>query len=443
MEARSTPTILDWRPGLLMRIVKRRVRVLSEGELVKTTVLSATLACICICSSASAQPPADCKPSALNIPGAPYPCVFPDNRVMFRVAAPDAQKVRGRLGPGFDMSKAPDGLWYVTTTPQVVGFHYYTLSIDGAVVADPSTRTFFGSGFDNSGVEVPEPDADYYMLKDVPHGQVRQRWYFSKVTGQWRRAYVYTPPEYDTNTKTKYPVLYLLHGWGENEQGWHAQGRVDVIMDNLIAEKKARPMIIVMDNLNAVKPGESAALYFARGAITQAVPEPPQPAGTATPGRAAGPGRGGRGSLASSVFTEMMLTDLIPMVERTFRAAPGRENRAMAGLSMGGAQAFGTGLANLDTFSYIGGFSGSSGGRGGFDPKTSNGGAFADAAAFNRRVKVLFLGIGSAEGSGTKTFSDQLTQAGIRNVYYESPGTAHEWLTWRRCFKEFAPLLFR
>jgi enterochelin esterase-like enzyme len=393
---------------------------------------------------ARVQPPADCRPNPLNIPGAPYPCIHPDNRVTFRVVAPDAQQVRVRLGQGFDMSKAADGLWYVTTTPQVVGFHYYSLAIDGAVVADPATRTFFGSGWYNSAIEVPEPTADagYYSLNDVPRGTVRQQWYASKVTGTWRRAYVYTPPDYDTNTKAKYPVLYLLHGWGENEQGWHVQGHVDVIMDNLIAEKKAKPMIIVMDNLNAVKPGESAALYFARGPITQAVPEPPPAPGTAPAGRAAGPGRG-RGSLASSVFTEMMLRDLIPMVERTFRVAPGRENRAMAGLSMGGAQTFGTALAHLDTFAYIGGFSGSSGGRGGFDPQTSNGGVFADAAAFNKKVKLLFLGIGSAEGPGTKTFSEQLTQAGITNIYYESPGTAHEWLTWRRCFKEFAPRLFR
>ena len=413
----------------------------------KIRILLTLLVCaaVWVGPRASEQPPADCRPNPLNIPGAPYPCIYPDNRVMFRVAAPDAQKVRVRLGQGFDMSKEADGLWYATTTPQVVGFHYYSLAIDGAVVADPATRTFFGSGWHNSAIEVPEPTADahYYSLKDVPRGTVRQQWYLSKVTGTWRRAYVYTPPDYDTNTKMKYPVLYLLHGWGENEQGWHDQGHVDVIMDNLIAEKKARPMIVVMDNLNAVKPGESAALYFARGSLTQAVPQPPPAPGAAPGGRAAGPGRGGRGSLASSVFTETMLTDLMPMVERMFRVAPGRENRAMAGLSMGGAQTFGTALANLDKFAYLGGFSGSSGGRGGFDPKTANDGVFADATAFNRKVKVLFLGIGSAEGSGTKTFSDQLTQAGIKNIYYESPGTAHEWLTWRRCFKEFAPLLFR
>jgi len=410
---------------------------------VKKTVLLAALACACMSGRAWAQPPADCKPNALNIPSAPYPCILPDNRVVFRVVAPDAQKVTLRLGKGFDMSRGPDGFWYVTTTPQVVGFHYYTLSIDGAVVADPATRTFFGSGFDNSGIEVPEPDAGYYSLKDVPHGQVRQRWYHSKVTSAWRRAYIYTPPDYDTNTKARYPVLYLMHGWGENEQGWHVQGHVDVIMDNLIAENKAKPMIIVMDNLNAVKPGESAALYAARGAITQAVPEAQPAGGAAAAAGRGGAGRGGVRPLGSAVFTEMMLTDLIPMVERTFRVAVRRENRAMAGLSMGGMQTFTTALANLDKFAYIGGFSGSSGGRGGFDPKTSSGGVFADAAAFNRKVKLLFLGIGSMEGPGTKTFSEQLTQAGIENVYFESPGTAHEWLTWRRCFREFAPRLFR
>jgi enterochelin esterase-like enzyme len=417
----------------------------------KPLLLTMVVWALSTAAPAWSQPPADCRPNALNIPNAPYPCILPDNRVTFRVAAPEAQKVRVRLGQGFDMSKGPDGLWYATTTPQVVGFHYYTLSIDGAVVADPSTRTFFGSGFDNSAVEVPESaaEADYYSLKDVPRGTVRQRWYRSAVTGQWRRAYIYTPPDYDTNARARYPVLYLLHGWGENEQGWHTQGRMDVILDNLIAADRARPMIVVMDNLNAVKPGESAALYGARGTLTQAVVEAPQPASAGPGGRragggpAGGAGRGGRGPLGSSVYTDMMLTDLMPMVERSFRVAPGRENRAMAGLSMGGAQTFVTALAHLDRFAYIGGFSGSSGGGPGFDPKTSSGGVYADAAAFNKKVKLLFLGIGSAEGLNTKTFSEQLTQAGIRNVYYESPGTAHEWLTWRRAFKEFAPRLFR
>jgi enterochelin esterase-like enzyme len=394
------------------------------------------------CGMCWGQAPTDCKPSSLNIPGALYPCVYPDRRVSFRVSAPDAQKVQVRLGGAHDMARSADGLWTVTIPPQVVGFHYYTIAVDGAVVADPATRSFFGSGWDNSGIEIPEPDADaaYYSAKDVPHGQVSQRWYYSKVTGKWRRSYVYTPPEYDANTKTRYPVLYLLHGWGENEQGWHTQGHLDLIMDNLIAEKKAKPMLVVMDNLNAVKPGDDASLYAARGIIARASMADVAPA----PGRG-GPG-GGRGGFPTNwggTFTEMMLTDLIPMVERTYRVSPGRENRAMAGLSMGGMQSFLTVLSNLDKFAYLGGFSGSSGGRGGFDPKTSNNGVFADAAVFNKKVKLLFLGIGSVEGPGTKNFSDQLTAAGIKNHYFESAGTAHEWLTWRRCLNDFAPRLFK
>jgi enterochelin esterase-like enzyme len=384
------------------------------------------------CALCWGQAADECKPSTLNIPGSPYPCVYPDHRATFRVVAPDAQKVQVKVGKGFDMVKGADGAWTVTTTPLVVGFHYYSLAIDGETVADPATRTFFGSGWDNSGIEIPEaPDVDYYLPKDVPHGQVSQRWYYSKVTEKWRRCYVYTPPNYDSGT-ARYPVLYLLHGWGENEQGWHNQGHADLILDNLIAEKKARPMIIVMDNLNAAKPGEDASIFSARWLW----PKPPTPP-PATPARSP------LASFTGATFTEMMLTDLIPMIERTYRVLPGRENRAMAGLSMGGMQTFLTALSNLDKFAYIGGFSGSTGGFGGsFDPKTSNNGVFADAHAFNQKVKVLFLGIGSTEGPRTKNFSEQLTKAGIRNVYFESPGTAHEWLTWRRCLNDFAPRLF-
>jgi len=410
------------------------------------------------CSFCWGQPADECKPSALNIPEAKYPCVYPDNRVMFRVVAPDAQKVRVRVGPGFDMTKGPDNVWSVTTTPLVVGFHYYSLQIDGAVVADPSTMTFFGSGWQNSGIEIAAPDAEFYSHKDVPHGHISEQWYYSKVTARWRRCFVYTPPDYGSNVKARYPVLYLLHGWGEDETGWYTQGHLDSIMDNLIAAGKARPMLIVMDNLNAAKPGESAAIFAARGLVPapSSAPAPGgvgmpgqgfAPAGTGAgvpPGRGAAPGGRGVGPMGRPTFTEMMFTDLIPMVERTYRALPGRDSRAMAGLSMGGGQTFTTALNNLDKFAYLGGFSGSCGGRGGtFDPQTTCGGAFADPAAFNKKVKVLFLGIGSAEGQGTKNFSDALTKAGIHNVYFESPGTAHEWLTWRRCLYDFAPRLFR
>jgi enterochelin esterase-like enzyme len=412
------------------------------------------------CAVCWGQAAADCKPNALNIPEAKYPCIYPDNRVLFRVIAPDAQKVRVSLGGGLDLTKGPDGIWSVTTPqPLVVGFHYYSLRIDGANVADPSTMTFFGSGWPNSGIEIPAPDADFYAAKNVPHGHVSEQWYFSSVTQRWRRAFVYTPPDYGTNVKAKYPVLYLLHGWGEDETGWYRQGHVDFIMDNLIAAGKAKPMLIVMDNLNAAKPDESAAIFAARGLVpppSDTPPPPPaarggvpgmglMPAGAVPGGRGGTPGGRGAptGPMGRPTFTEMMFTDLIPTIEKAYRVLPGRENRAMAGLSMGGGQTFTTALENLDKFAYLGGFSGSCGGRGAFDAKTSCGGAFADAAAFNKNVKVLFLGIGQAEGRGTKNFSDALTQAGVRNVYFESPGTAHEWLTWRRCLLDFAPRLFR
>ena len=334
----------------------------------KSALILAALSCG-LCWGQAAE---DCKPSALNIPEAKYPCVYPDNRAMFRVVAPDAQKVTVRIGRGFDMTKGADGIWTVTTTPLVVGFHYYSLQIDGATVADPSTMTFFGSGWQNSGIEIPEPGGCRLLPRQrCAARRVSEQWYFSKVTGKWRRCFVYTPPDYETNAKAKYPVLYLLHGWGEDETGWYTQGHVDFIMDNLIAAKKAKPMIIVMDNLNAVKPGESAALFAARGLVPAPGAAPAARGGWAR-GRQRGPRRAGRGAGRArlggfnlSAFTDMMFTDLIPMVERTYRALPGRENRAMAGLSMGGMQTFTTALNNLDKFAYLGGFSGSCGGRGG------------------------------------------------------------------------------
>jgi enterochelin esterase-like enzyme len=333
-----------------------------------------------VCGLCWGQTANDCKPSSLNIPGAPYPCIYPDHRVAFRVAAPDAVKVQVRLGGVHDMTRGADGLWTVTIAPQVEGFHYYSIVVDGAVMADPATRTFFGSGWDNSGIEIPAHDADFYAPGDVPHGEVRERRYFSKVTGEWRRCFVYTPPDYDANAKNKYPVLYLLHGWGENEQGWPTQGHVDLIMDNLIAANKAKAMIIVMDNLNAVKPGEDAGLYWARSIIarrsTADIPAAPG-AGTSRPGFPPNWGE---------AFTQMMLMDLIPMIEGTYRVLPDRENRAMAGLSMGGAQTLRTALNHLDRFAYLGGFSGNCAGRDTtFDAKTSCGGAFADRQHSTRR----------------------------------------------------------
>jgi enterochelin esterase family protein len=387
----------------------------------------------------------------LNVHEAKYPCIFPDNRVMYRVNAPSAQAVRvGNL----NLTKGPDNIWSGTTAqPAVEGFHYYGVNIDGGTVADPATRTYFGSGWWNSGIEIPAPDQEFYQPRqDIARGRVSEQWYFSKITNKWRRCFVYTPPGYDGG-KNKYPVFYLLHGWGEDETAWFNQGRVDFIMDNLIADKKAKPMIIVMDNLNTVKPGDSAALYASRGLVPDPSDHPPAPpaprgtagapgaapgargaAGTPPPGQAGRGAGGGRGMLGNSAFTEMMLTDLIPMIEKTYRARPGAANRAMAGLSMGGMQTHTTTMANLDKFAYIGLFSG------GNIPLSE----IKDPAAFKKRIKAVFFGNGQAENSGpSKAAAEELKKAGINAFFYESPRTAHEFLTWRRCLHEFAPLLFK
>jgi len=387
----------------------------------KITILAAIACAVCWAEA----PHEDCKPSSLNIPGAPYPCVYADHRVSFRVAAPDAQKVQVRLGGAHDMTKGADGLWTVTIPPQVVGFHYYSIVVDGATMADPATRTFFGSGWDNSGIEIPEPETDaaYYAPKDVPHGDVRQHWYFSKVTGKWRRCFVYTPPDYDKDTTKRYPVLYLQHGAGEDETGWGSQGHAGWIMDNLLAEGKTRPFIIVM---------EFGGNPFAGGArrSTNLAAASPTPAGT---NNAAAPPR--RPQLNFTAFEDVLVDDLIPYVDANFRTIANQPHRAMAGLSMGGMQTRTITLAHLDTFSHIGVFSGGSIGL-------TN---ITDMLAFKKKAKLVFVSYGSKENgtAAAKANVDALKQAGINSVYYESPGTAHEWQSWRRSLKEFAPLLFK
>ncbi len=386
-----------------------------------------------------AQAPANCTPNPLNIPEAKYPCIFPDNRVMYRVIAPNAQSVRvGSLA----LTKGPDNIWSGTTAqPAVEGFHYYGLNIDGATVADPSTRTYFGSGWWNSGIEIPAPDQEFYQPRNgIPHGRVSEQWYFSTVTSKWRRCFVYTPPDYDGKS-TRYPVFYLLHGWGEDETAWFTQGRVPHIMDAMIADKKVKPMIIVMDNLNAVKPGAGATLFAARGLVPDPGDSPAQAGtgrgvfGSMGQGRGAGAGRGaGGGMLGGSAFTDMMLIDLIPMIEKTYRALPGSANRAMAGLSMGGMQTKSTTMANLDKFSYIGLFSGGN----------ITLAEVKDPAAFKKQVKAVFFGSGEMERPEANiAAADELKKNGINAVAYVSPRTAHEFLTWRRCLHEFAPLLFK
>lgn len=383
--------------------------------------------------------PQDSKPSegtapTTNIRGSEYPRIRDDGRVTFRIKAPDARKVEFGFfdNTRYGAEKGDDGVWTATTTdPVAPGFHYYRMWIDGVQVNDPASQTFYGTGRDTSGIEVPEKGVDYYLPKDVPHGEVRERWYFSKTTEGWRRIFVYTPPGYDGDREVRFPVLYLQHGGGEDETGWPNQGRMSFILDNLIAAKKAKPMIVVMEQGYARRPGDPPA--------PTVPPRPAQPGQTPPPRPDF--------SRMFGAFEDVMIKDLIPMIDATYRTLPDRENRAMAGLSMGGMQTFNITLKHLDKFAHIGGFSGAGGGFGGpFDVKTAHGGVMADADAFNKRVKVLWLGIGTTEPQrmyeSVKNYHESLEKAGIRHVYYESPGTSHEWLTWRRCLNEFAPLLF-
>jgi para-nitrobenzyl esterase len=362
----------------------------------------------------------DAPPAITNVMDAQYPRVLPDHSVVFQIKAPDAQKVEVQVGGGkYPMTRGRDGVWSVTTPPLVVGFHYYSLLLDGVAVNDPGSHAFFGTGKDASGIEVPEDGVDYYLVRDVPHGDVRIRTYFSKTTGQWRRCFVYTPPDYDTNLSARYPVLYLQHGMGEDESGWIFQGHANLILNNLIAEKKAVPMIIVMDNGYASRPGQS---------MTPSAPRVP-------------------GDL--SAFEDVIIKDVIPMIDSTFRTIPDRDHRAMAGLSMGANQALHLATDHLDTFAYMAGFSGTMNGLStdALDPATAFIGMFKDGAAFNEKVKLLWLGMGTQEPNpfpgAIGAFRAMLDKAGIKYIYFSSPGTAHEWLTWRRDLNDFAPRLFR
>jgi len=371
-----------------------------------------------------AQVADDFKPASTNVPGQDYPKINSELRAVFRVNAPDAQKVQVAVGHNYDMTRDSGGTWMVTTPPLVPGFHYYSIIVDGATVADPNSETFFGVSKMMSGIEVPAPDQDFYAPMPVPHGVVREQWYYSDITKAWRRAYVYTPPGYDANPSARYPVLYLMHGAGEDERGWSTQGHMSFILDNLIAAGQARPMIVVMEN------GGGSGLFN----------RPRPPVARPAPG-AAGPPPNPFLSGPAQFFEQVLLTEVIPTMDRTFRTIADREHRAMAGLSMGAGQTMQIGLTHLDTFAYLGSFSGG-GPRG--DLRTAYNGAFADAAALNARLRVLFVSVGTAENvDNARRFHASLDSAGVRSIYYESPGTAHEWLTWRRSLKEFAPLLFK
>jgi enterochelin esterase family protein len=371
-----------------------------------------------LCMAQTNQPVAeDFKPSSLNQEGKQYPRINSEGRVRARVVAPQAQSVMLDIGAvKYPLTKGENGVWTGESKPQDEGFHYYQIIVDGAQVPDPNSLYFYGASRWGSGIEVPAKDQDFYALKNVPHGQLRQTLYFSTNANAVLQCFVYTPPDYEKDPTKRYPVLYLQHGGGENETGWGQQGHAGLILDNLIAEGKARPFIIVM--ASSYVPG--ANNMFSTNSVDSPLSR-----------SIAGPG--GR-MYNPSAFAKVLIQDLIPFIDANYRTLADQPHRAMSGLSMGGMQTRSITLANLDKFSHIGIFSGGS--------IATN--EISDQDAFKQKVKVVFVSYGSREnGTSGKASVEALRQAGVNSVFYESPNTAHEWQSWRRSLHEFAPLLFK
>ncbi|MBG0860086.1 MAG: esterase [Bacteroidales bacterium] len=342
----------------------------------------------------------DFKPSTKNQPGQEYPMVNSQGYARFRIIAPEARSVVVSLGPGgtrggTPLSKADDGSWMGTTAgPLEEGFHYYHLTVDGGIFNDPGTLNFYGSTRWESGIEIPAHDQDFYALKDVPHGKVQQILFPSTSTNTSRRAFVYTPPSYEKDKKKRYPVLYLQHGWGEDETAWSNQGHANLIMDNMIAEGKIKPFIIVMTYgmTNDVK-------------------------------------MGGMKNFKIEPFQTVLIDELIPYIDANFRTLADQPHRAMAGLSMGGMETKTITLARPDVFSHYGLLSG-----GTYAPKD-----IKDKS----KVKLIFLSCGSFENAtGVKNATTALKESGINAISYISENTRHEFQTWRRSLYELAQLLF-
>jgi len=375
----------------------------------------------------------DFKPSELNQPGQEYPMVNSQGYARFKVNAPKATSVIVSLGLGGTggtvLHKAEDGSWMGTTDgPMDEGFHYYHLTVDGGVLNDPGTNNYYGSTRWESGIEIPAHDADFYAMKNVPHGKVQQVLFWSNSTNQVRTAWVYTPPEYDKNKK-KYPVLYLQHGWGENEYAWWNQGHANLIMDNLIASGKIEPFIVVMTygmTNEGFRPGQMPA---ARPAAAPGAGAP----GAAPQARPARPA-GGMGMMMNNGFEAVLCDELVPYVDANFRTIAKRESRAMAGLSMGGMETHTITLARPEVFAWFGLLSG-----GTYNPEE-----IQEAGLDNKKVKGIFVGCGSKEGPDQiRSAAQKLQEAGYNAKGYVSEGTAHEFLTWRRCLYEMAPMLFK
>jgi enterochelin esterase-like enzyme len=363
-------------------------------------------------------------PAPSNIDQSGYPRILPDNRVVFQVRVPKAGQVQINLGRMYDMQKDESGVWTVTTAPLDGGFHYYSLVIDGISVSDPASESYFGTGRMSSAIEIPEAGVDFYTVKDVPHGDIRSKRYFSKVTNSWRRLNICTPPGYDKDAGKRYPVLYIQHGGGEDETGWAVQGKTDIILDNLIAAGKARPMLVVIANGNV-----------------------PSPGGT----------RGGYSSAGMAGFANELMNNIVPFIESNYRTLGGAENRVLAGLSMGGGQAFYVGLGNKDKFGSIGVFStglfgGIGGGRGGmgggaggtFNAEEQIPGLLTNAKSFNHSLKVFYISVGEQDPrlEPTKKAVADLKSHGLNVEFASFPG-GHEWQVWRKSLHDFAQRLFK
>lgn len=410
---------------------------------------------LCLAQMNQAQLKEDFKVSSTTQPGKQFPQVNSEGRVRTSILAPQAQRVQIDIGAvKYDLVKDEKGVWTGESAPQDEGFHYYQLNIDGASVPDPGSLYFYGASRAGSGIEIPAKDQDFYAVKNVPHGHLREIHYFSKTTNSVRRIYVYTPPDYDKSGKKKYPVLYLQHGMGEDETGWGNQGRAGFIMDNLIAEGKALPFIIVMENGSVNFGGGARPPRPAQGAPAQAA-APGGQAQAAAPAQAAAQQRadvqpgapggqgaqrpGGQGPGAgmnfAGQFQSILFDDLIPFIESNFRVMADQKHRALAGLSMGGMQTRSITTANPDKFSYIGMFSGG----------TMTPADVKDMDTFKKNVRLVFMSFGSKEGGAARlqAAAEEWNKTGIKGVTYVSPETAHEWQTWRRSLYQFAQLLFK
>ena len=397
-----------------------------------------------LCISANAQVKEDFVSSPNNQSGKEYPMVNSERCVRVKVKAPDAQSVKLDIGGvKYDLVKDSEGFWMGESAPQDEGFHYYQLNIDGADVPDPSSLYYYGASRWGSGIDVPAADQDFYAVKNVPQGQMREIYYWSESSKSMRHCFVYTPAEYDENPAKRYPVLYLQHGGGENEYGWPQQGHTAQIMDNLIAEGKAVPFIIVMENGSWTMPrpamGQGQRPPQGMGQRPQGAPQGQRPQGQG------GRPRGGFGMPSgwADGFANTLIKDCIPYIDSNFRTIADNKHRAMAGLSMGGMQTKSITVAHPEVFSNPGIFSG---GTITVDDTKNN-------PEFAKGLQLVFVSFGSRElenrvqgfGDGTdpKSETEELAKSGVNAHFYVSPGTAHEWQSWRRALYQFAQLLFK